>query len=328
MEYINNNALELLQPQPVLVDESPNNKVFIEANTVECSLNEMRNTHSIPVWLKDSEQMISHVDFIELTSKVLKDKFHGEKISNPIVRVSHPLKGKVASARDKPTHLLRDDEKTLSYERCMFCIEIPSITSEVGDNTLSLVVGGVKSFSEDNLYQRSGGDQHFRFFIGFENRVCTNLNIWSDGYSGLLTVKDTEHLHLAVNSIVQRYNSGHHLYHLRQLAEHTITESEFAHLVGRCRIYQNLPNHLKKELPEILLTDTQINMVVRDYYRDKSFCRSKDGTISLWKVYNLLTGANKTSYINDFVDRSVNAYNFIEQIRWALEGKSESWYLN
>ena len=323
MEHINNNnTLELINP--VQIEEAVNNKVFIQSNTIECPLDEMRNTHSIPVWLKDSEQMISHVDFIELTSKIVKDRFHGEKISNPIIRVSHPLKGKVASARDKPTHLLRDDEKTLSYERCMFCIEIPSITSEVGGSTLSLVVGGVKSFSEDNLYQRSGGDQHFRFFIGFENRVCTNLNIWSDGYSGLLTVKDTEHLYLAVNSIILRYNSGHHLFHLRNLAEHSITESEFAHLVGRCRIYQNLPNHIKKDVPEILLTDTQLNMVVRDYYRDKSFCRR----ISLWNVYNLLTGCNKTSYINDFVDRSVNAYNFIEQIRWALEGKTESWYLS
>jgi len=317
-------------PVPVILpqEEISSTSPFIISNTIDCTLEEMRNTHTVPVWLKDSEQMISHVDFIELTSRIVHEKFHGERICTPSIRVSHPLKGKIASARDKPAHLLTAEERTLSYERCMFCIEIPSIQAEVGGNMLSLVVGGVKSFSEDNLYQRSGGDQHFRFFIGFENRVCTNLNIWSSGYSGVLTVKGTDHLYLAVNSIIQQYNSGHLLFHLRKLAEHSITESLFAHLIGRCRVYQNLPNYIKNGVPEILLTDTQLNMVVRDYYRDKSFCRSEDGTISLWKVYNLLTGSNKSSYINDFVDRSINAFNFIEQIRWALEGKSESWYLS
>ncbi|MHA4915613.1 DUF3871 family protein, partial [Enterococcus faecium] len=65
-----------------------------------------------------------------------------------------------------------------------------------------------------------------------------------------------------------------------------------------------------------------------DYYRDNSFCRDINGNINLWKVYNLFTGVNKSSYIDSFLDRSVNAYNFVEQIKWALEGNQESWYIN
>ncbi len=38
-------------------------------------------------------------------------------------------------------------------------------------------------------------------------------------------------------------------------------------------------------------------------------------------------GINKFSYIDSFIDRSVNAFNFVEQIRYALEGKN-CWYLN
>src|SRR5690606_10765697 len=41
---------------------------------------------------------------------------------------------------------------------------------------------GVKSYTRDNLYNRKGADQHFKFFIGFQNKVCTNLCIWTDGF--------------------------------------------------------------------------------------------------------------------------------------------------
>jgi hypothetical protein len=59
---------------------------------------------------------------------------------------------------------------------------------------------------------------------------------------------------------------------------------------------------------------------------DESFCRDAFGNINLWRLYNLFTGANKTSYIDSFLDRSVSVYNLVEEIRWALEGKN-SWYL-
>ena len=34
-------------------------KSFIEANTIECSLDEIREKHTIPVFLKDNEPLIS-----------------------------------------------------------------------------------------------------------------------------------------------------------------------------------------------------------------------------------------------------------------------------
>lgn len=64
-----------------------------------------------------------------------------------------------------------------------------------------------------------------------------------------------------------------------------------------------------------------MSAVVKDFYRDESFCRDDSGNINLWKLYNLFTGSNKSSYIDSFLDRSVNAYNFTEQIRWALKGR-------
>jgi hypothetical protein len=66
--------------------------------------------------------------------------------------------------------------------------------------------------------------------------------------------------------------------------------------------------------------------MVKDFYKDESLCRDQHGNINLWRLHNLFAGANKTSYIESLLDRSVSAYNLVEEIRWALEGRN-SWYL-
>jgi hypothetical protein len=315
---------------PVLMptEQLSSSRSFIEANTIECSLMEMNQHHVIPVWLKDNEPLISNADFIEVAREVVADIFCGEQILKPAIRVSHPIKGRIPSAKDKPANLLTDEERTLFYERMMFCIEVPSIKADVDGNQLSLIIGGVKSFGEDNLYQRSGGEQHFKLFVGFKNRVCTNLCVWSSGYTGNLVVKSKDELRVAIKVQLQNYNANHQLYHMRQLANYSITEQQFAQIIGRCRMYQHLPNNLKADIPPMLFGENQMGAVVKDFYKDNSFCKQVDGTINLWRLYNLYTGVNKSSYIDSFLDRTVNAYSFVEQIKWALEGKQENWYLN
>jgi len=69
-------------------------------------------------------------------------------------------------------------------------------------------------------------------------------------------------------------------------------------------------------------------MVVKDYYKDNSFCRDERGNINLWKLYNLFTGANKSSYIDNFLDRNAQSFSFAEQLKEALEHQSFNWYLN
>lgn len=303
-------------------------KPFIEANTVEATLREIKQHHTIPVWLKDNEPLVSHAEFIETTTEIVSEAYSNHIVLQPSIRLSHPIKGRIPSAKDKPAHLLSEDEKTLFYERMMFVIEVPSVQAEIGGNKLSLTIGGVKSFSEDNMYQKLGGDQHFKIFIGFQNQVCTNLCVWSDGYVGDLTVKSKDDLVLMIHSLINRYKTGHHLFQLEQLTKHSLTEQQFAHIIGRTRMYNYMPNRFRNEIPEILFGEQQISVVVRDYFKDQSFCRDQSGNINLWQLYNLFTGANKSSYIDSFLDRSVNAYSFTEQIRWALEGKQESWYLN
>ncbi|QHW01209.1 DUF3871 family protein [Spirosoma endbachense] len=308
-------------------ETSPEN-TFIVANTLPTSLGEIRDQHIIPVYSKDNEPLISHADFIEATFETLYQFFPQEVILEPLVRVSHPIKGRIPSARNKPAKDLADWEKTLYYERAAFAIEIPSIQGQVGDNTLSLTIGGVKAYNLDSLHNRKGSDEHFKVFIGFQNKVCTNLCIWTDGYLADVRVKSVKQLIETIQMLIQRYQASQHLRAMQELTRYFLTEQQFAQLIGRCRLYQYLPPAQKREIAPLLIGDAQINTIARDYYRDESFCRSEDGTISLWNVYNLFTGAVKSSYVDTFLDRNVNAFQLSQSLLETVLGGTSNWYLH
>ena len=88
-----------------------------------------------------------------------------------------------------------------------------------------------------------------------------------------------------------------------------------------------MPDNLKCMYPELLFTDTQMNSVTKGYLADESFGCEPNGDISLWKLYNLLTAANKSSYIDLFLDRADNASRFVGSLATALEHRSSHWYL-
>ena len=331
MEFINNSLPAVINPVIIMDEpaEETNSAIqFIEANTLSIKHDELINHHIIPVFVKDNEPVISQNDFIQTMQDTALEIFEGERILKPVIRVSHPIKGRIPEARNKPANELIDNEKTLYYERMAFTIEIPSIADTIGGNELSLTIGGVKSHASDNLYNKKGSDEHFKIFIGFQNKVCTNMCIWTDGLQSELRVQNIGQLKGAIHTLLQSYNSGYQLFHLKQLAQYYITEQQFALVIGRCRLYQHLEATVKKDIPVLKFGDNQINAICKDYFRDKSFCKDANGNINLWKLYNLFTGSNKSSYIDNFLEKSVNAYNFIEQIKRGLEGKQESWYLN
>lgn len=87
------------------------------------------------------------------------------------------------------------------------------------------------------------------------------------------------------------------------------------------------PHHPERDsIPEILITDAQINSVVRGYFSDPNFS-AQSGEISLWKLYNLMTEANKSSYIDGFIDRGVNGELIIKELAEGKGGRLESWLL-
>ena len=301
---------------------------FIEANTKEVCVGHLKNDCIIPVFSKDNEITISHLRFIETIYDAANEVFRGERVDNPDVRVSHIIKGRIPEAINKPVNQLLESDKTIYYERMMFCIEIPTIHEDISGNRLNLTIGGVRAYNQENLYSRKTFEK-FKLFIGFKNMVCCNLCVSTDGYKSEIRVMSLGELYRAALELFRNYSMGIHLEQMKRLQDYSVTEAQFAQFLGRSRMYQYLPNSEKKMLPEMLMTDTQINLVTKAYYNDDNFGRSgEDKELPMWKMYNLLTGANKSSYIDSFLDRSINAGELSNGICKALSGEDEySWFI-
>jgi hypothetical protein len=302
---------------------------FIQANTVPVPLQELKEKHIIPVFVKDNEPVISHNDFINCTQEVAYHVFANETINVPSVRVSHPIKGRIPEAKEKSAKELLEHEKTIYYERMAFVIEIPSITDTINGNKLSLTIGGVKAYNLDNLYNRKGAEERFKIFIGFQNKVCCNLCVWTDGLLSDLRVKNTNELMRHLYELFTKYSLEQHLNAMSSLVNTELTEHQFATFVGRLKLYQHLPVEEKLSVPTVKFGDNQLSMIAKDYYHDSEFCRNDDGSINLWNVYNLFTGANKASYIDTFLDRGENAFRIANHLEMSLASQQrQSWFLS
>ncbi|MBR5200232.1 MAG: DUF3871 family protein [Alistipes sp.] len=90
-----------------------------------------------------------------------------------------------------------------------------------------------------------------------------------------------------------------------------------------------MPTYLRLSYGTLEFTDCHINSVAKSYYADENFGRVDGADIDLWRVYNLFTGANKSSYIDTFLDRSLGATNLITGISHALDGDSTyRWFID
>ena len=302
---------------------------FLEANTVEIDIREIRDKHIIPVFLKDNEPAISQVDFVEVVSEAARAHFNLPFTPSPSLRVSHAIKGRVYEARHKKAQELLDTEKTIYYERMAFMLQIPSVTSEIGGNPVELTIGGVKAYNLDNLNTTKGSNEHFKVFVVFKNTVCTNLCVSTDGALLDLSVKSLDELFGSVQNLLTSYDESAHLESMNTFNDYELSENQFAQIIGKARLYQYLPKSEKLEVPELMINDTQISRVAEYYYKDQNFKRRKNGSIDLWRFYNLLTGAAKTSYIDKFLERELNSFEFTQQLQRALDTDSDDfWYLN
>ena len=322
---------EIIGFQPSFTVESSintNKKPFVEANTEEVSLSFLKIKCIVPVFTKDNETTLSHQEFIDSVLKVVHSIFPNEIIEEPEIRVSHQIKGRTPDAIYVPVKDLQDHQKTTYYERMAFIIRIPSITETINGNTLALTVGGVRALNTENLYNKKTYEK-FKIFIGFQNMVCCNLCISTDGFKEEIKAMSFIDLEDKTLQLFSSYNMNRHLNAMEQLSNYSLTESQFAQLIGKGRLYNYLPKKEKLLLPELLLNDGHLNTVAKDYYQDESFCKNENGDINLWKFYNLLTGSNKTSYLDKFLDRGVNAFDFTTGISDALENRNSkhSWFL-
>ena len=305
---------------------NPTSVNFLEANTNTITLEELAEQCVVPTWA-NQELTISHQDFINTVHDAACNVFAGETINSPEIRVSHIVRGRTANSLHKRTSELLESEKTQFYQRLAFAFTIPSLHECIDGQRLELCIGGVRNYSDLNLYRANRGMEKFTIFIGWRVNVCSNQVLTGDGVRLNIEVMSLHDLYKAVLDLFYNFNLEKDIQLLQSLTQTRLTESQFAQIVGRMRLYQALPSYLQREIPKLLITDSQINNVCRDYYNNPNFGH-KDNTISLFDFHNLLTEANKSSYIDSYVQRGINATEVTVGISRALQGDSEySWFL-
>lgn len=298
---------------------------FIEANTLPISLNEIDQNHIIPVFTKDNQTLISQYQFISTTEDIISS-IHSNDILGPFIRVSHPVRGRIPSARNKKVSELLPHEETIYYERMMFVFIIPSITKVINGQELKLVIGGVKAYNKDNLNRNKNAMQHFTFFIGFQVKVCSNLCVWSDGSNDKIMVNSHDALSHIIKTTIGNFNPVQHLTFMEELQNYSLNEIEFAHFLGKCRMANFLPRDKKHVLIPSGLNDTQLSLVAKQYYNDLNFSVYNE-SISLWSLYNLFTGSLKTSYIDTIIDNHIQVATFFTHLKNTIQLNHQSWYL-
>ena len=299
------NLGEYAEEAVLITEEQPAKQkrpLFIEANTVDATMEHLKNDCIIPVFAKDNEATLTHPAFIETVQDAASTFFQGEKIGLPDIRVSHVIKGRIPEAIHKPANQLLESDKTIYY-------------------------GSVRAYNHTNLYSKKGMER-FKVFVGFTCMVCTNLCVSTDGYLSNLEVTNTKDLYRGVLEMLHGYNPAKHIHLMRSLGDTCMNEHQFATLLGKMRLYQCLPQGYQKRLPRMLLTDTQVNAVAKAYISDANF-GGLGGELSTWKFYNLLTGSNKSSYIDSFLDRAYNATELATGINAALHGDERyRWFID
>lgn len=152
--------------------------------------------------------------------------------------------------------------------------------------------------------------------------------VFTDGYKDDIKVMGTKELFKATLELLNNFNAAKNIHMMQSLGDTCLNEHQFVTLLGRMRLYQCLPQGYQKAIPRMSLTDTQINSVAKAYINDDNF-GSLGSDLSMWKFYNLLTGSNKSSYIDSFLDRAYNATELATGIASALHGDERySWFLS
>lgn len=304
---------------------------FIEGPSNEISMDELTFKNIIPTF-SDNSLTISHQKFIETTRKAAEVIFGAGNVTTAETRCSHPILGRVASAQHLKASELRDDQKTIFYQRLAWIAHITTLTSSINGQLVSLTIGGTRSYAEDKLYARQN-PQHFRVFIGFRVRVCSNMMLTTDGVSDNLLCMTEADIFQKAFELFNRFNEVKEstLYNLEALNNTWLTQEQFCKIIGRLRLYQALPNTQQKALPQILLGDSVVNAATKQYISNPNFGMGDgDGSISCWQLMNLLNEAVKNSYSDLWIERNANCTTFASGIANALNGNDDSysWFLN
>ena len=315
-----------------IIEAGPRREIpaFIEANTSAISLAELNERCIVPSFA-DLSPTISHANFASIVRQAANNIFANDTFSDIECRVSHQINGRTPDALNIPAKNLKANQITTFYQRFCFCFEILTQTSNINGQDVSLVVGGLRSLHETNLYSKKSPEK-FRIFIGYRVHVCSNMMLTCDGLSEKLECMTEADIFQHAMMLFSRFNKEKTLSELEFLSQTTMTTEQFCQFIGKCRLYAALSDYQRRELnlPQILLGDSLLNAATRGFVTNPNFGVNGTDMISCWQLMQLLNDAARQSYIDVWADRNRNATDISIGIQKALRGEDDSysWFIN
>ena len=249
----NNNETNTLE----LENKHPN---FIESNTQEITLGEIADKCIVPTF-SDNTLTISHQDFCMSVYNAAEEVFG--KLTPIECRVSHQINGRIPTALYKKTNELADNEKTIYYQRLAWIAKVGNLVRNIDGQEIHLTIGGVRAYSDDKLYNRPSALK-FKIFVGWQVRVCSNLMLQTNGYSGTIECMTQADIRQKALELFSSFDpeKDNNLNALAELQDTRMTEEQFCHIIGRMRLLQALPVAQQKAIPQFILGDQAINEAV------------------------------------------------------------------
>lgn len=314
-----------LIPQQDTTDIIQKRSPFITANSEEIS-KDILNRDIVPVFSRSNDTAISSLQFIEACEAAMQDFYIGEQVDPAMIRGSHIVRGRKMEYIHIPTNQLTEDMKTHYYERVIFAIEVPTIYEDVNNNRLVLSLVGFKNFGQDNL-RGNLNCQHFSVAVSLKNTVCENGCIFSENIKNILATSPLE-IYQGVMELLTTYDLQRQITALKDLSNAQMTKEQFIYILGAMKYYSYLSITEQRNIPKILITESQWNNVARQYINDENFSGNDDG-IDMWRFYNLITGSNKNVYLHTYMDRASNASDIAIGLSEALQGQPSAynWFL-
>lgn len=299
---------------------------LIKANCEEVSFDFLKTKCITPVFSKTNEVCISTPQFIQSTLDAVKDFYPGEQVENPVIYCSNLVKGRTPDAIHIPVNKLKENQKTMYYARTIFAIEIPSIYSDCNGNRLNLMVIGMKNYDRDNLSGKLV-PMKFSLGIGLKCLCCCNGCFSATSVREILATRPND-IYQSALELFGEYNAAEHLLLMQKMSNYYLTFNQVSQILGKMRLLQFEPVSEQKKLGVEYVIDSHCNNIARQYSQDENFPGTANG-ISMWNFYNLITGANKNSYCNDYLVRSATATTICSGLCDALDQKvtAYSWYL-
>jgi hypothetical protein len=271
------------------------------ANAKEVSVQELFNC-LVPKNERTNQHIVSQAELATITKDTLSNEYN---IGDATIVGSHFHSMGNATKEDVGGW----------YDR-LVCIYDLDVVQEISDSQLRLTAGFAIDYkSQSKLANNKKNEQVVTMFMGFQNNVCMNMCISSEGISHQLIFSSPSEFAALMKNNVQSYTiqMKRQIELLRSMEGKSMPVNKFEEMLGRELIKSRMGNAQANKLTP--LNSTQWMDVASLTITDRRYrINPEDKSVSAWQAYNLMTEAAKNSQLDSVVSTLSNCTKFVAKV--------------